>query len=91
MAAAAVLHAAVCGWGLSLEASSRSLSTQEWIFLMLRWIGLLGVLVLVWMAWQTLSIPNTQSATGILYVAVIATFMGETMSLLLSTETVYPV
>jgi hypothetical protein len=91
MAAAGVLHAVVCGWGLSLEASARALSTQEWIFLALRWIGLLGVGVLVWMAWQTLAVPNTQSATGILYVAVIATFMGETMSLLLSTETIYPV
>ena len=32
---------------------------------------------LLWMAWQTLKIPNTQSATGILYVAVIGVFVGE--------------
>ena len=42
--------------------------------------------ILIWMAWQTLEIPNTQSATGILYVAVIGVFVGETMSLLLSAE-----
>ena len=36
------------------------------------------------MSWQTLKIPNTQSATGILYVAVITTFLGELTSLLLS-------
>ena len=52
---------------------------------------LIGVLALAWMAWRTLEIPNTQSATGILYVAVIGTFVGETMSLLLSAESVYPI
>ena len=92
MAAATMVHAAVCGWGLGLEATARTMSTQEWLFLGLRWsFGLAGVLILIWMAWRTLAVPNTQSATGILYVAVIGTFVGETMSLLLSTETVYPV
>ena len=43
-----------------------------------------------WMAWETLKIPNTQSATGILYVAVIGTFVGETMALLLSAESLFP-
>ena len=38
------------------------------------------------MTWQTLKIPNTQSATGILYVAVILTFLGELVSHLLSQE-----
>ena len=42
------------------------------------------------MAWKTLQIPNTQSATGILYVAVIATFIGELVSLLLSGSSAYP-
>jgi hypothetical protein len=45
---------------------------------------------LAWMAWQTLKIPNTQSATGILYVAVIGTFVGETTALLLSAESLFP-
>jgi hypothetical protein len=62
-----------------------------WIFVLLRWsFGLVGVLALIVMAWQTLKIPNTQSATGILYVAVIGTFVGELMALLLSAESVYP-
>jgi len=46
---------------------------------------------LAWMAWQTLKIPNTQSATGILYVAVITVFIGELTSLLLSGGTAFPV
>jgi hypothetical protein len=41
------------------------------------------------MAWQTLKIPNTQSATGILYVAVIAVFLGELTAQLLSGRMVF--
>jgi len=92
MAIAVVAHAIVCGLGLGLEVARRPFSTQDWLFLALRWsFGLAGVLILIWLAWQTLAIPNTQSATGILYVAVIGVFVGETMSLLLSAQSVYPV
>ena len=67
------------------------MSTRWILFLVLRWtFGLFGVGALAWMAWQTLKIPNTQSATGILYVAVIGTFVGETMALLLSAESLFP-
>ena len=56
-----------------------------WAFLALRWIvGLVATIVLVVMTWETLKIPNTQSATGILYVAVTTTFVGELTSALLS-------
>jgi hypothetical protein len=88
---AVVMHGTLCAAGLSMELSSRSVPTHFWMLLALRWLfGLAGVVILIWMAWQTLKIPNTQSATGILYVAVIGTFVGETMSLLLSAESVYP-
>ena len=60
-------------------------------FIVLRWLsGLIGTLVLAAMAWQTLKVPNTQSATGILYVGVIATFTGELAAQLLSVGTLYP-
>jgi hypothetical protein len=45
-----------------------------------------GALAVVVMTWQTLKIPNTQSATGILYVGVIVTFLGELLALLLTTQ-----
>jgi hypothetical protein len=62
------------------------------LFLTLRWLsGLIGTLFLAALTWQTLKIPNTQSATGILYAAVILTFIGELTSQLLSAETLYPV
>jgi hypothetical protein len=38
-----------------------------------------------------LKIPNTQSATGILYAAVVLAMIGELTSQLLSAETMYPV
>jgi hypothetical protein len=92
LAAIAVLaHAALCGVGLAFELSARTVPTTWWMFVALRWLfGLAGVMILLGMAWRTLDVPNTQSATGILYVAVIGTFVGETMSLLLSRESLYP-
>jgi hypothetical protein len=41
---------------------------------------------LLWLSRKTLDIPNTQSATGILYVACIAAIIGELSSQLLSTR-----
>lgn len=67
-------------------------ATSWWLFLTLRWLsGLVGVLGLAWLTWQTLKIPNTQSATGILYAAVILAFIGELASQLLAAEATYPV
>jgi hypothetical protein len=92
MAVAVALQATLCGIGLALEASHAALSTQDWLFLLLRWsFGLIGIVILIVLTWKTLEIPNTQSATGILYVAVMGVFVGETMSLLLSAESVFPV
>ncbi|MEM9352345.1 MAG: hypothetical protein AAGA92_04980 [Planctomycetota bacterium] len=92
MTAAVALHSLVCVLGLSAEVNGRTmLSTQWMLFVSLRWaFGLFGVAVLTWMSWETLKVPNTQSATGILYVAVIGTFVGETMSILLSAESLFP-
>ena len=57
----------------------------------LRWLaGLVGLLVMTIMSWQTLKIPNTQSATGILYVGVIFVFIGELASRLLSVQSSFP-
>jgi hypothetical protein len=53
--------------------------------LWLRWLaGLVGLPVLLWLARETLKIPNTQSATGILYVACLAAILGELTAQLLT-------
>jgi hypothetical protein len=92
MAVAIVARAVVCGSGLSLELLDGGWpGNTRMLFILLRWLsGLLGSLLLAWMTWQTLKIPNTQSATGILYVGVITTFLGELTSLLLTSESSYP-
>jgi hypothetical protein len=86
MAAAIGLRAIVCAVGLALMwLDAGPPDTAHALFLALRWAaGIFGALALTWMTWQTLQIPNTQSATGILYVAVIATFLGELTAQLLS-------
>lgn len=53
--------------------------------LALRWLaGLVALPVLLVMSRRTLAIPNTQSATGILYVACLAAIAGELTSQLLA-------
>jgi hypothetical protein len=90
--AAVVAQSLVCGSGLMMELALRADAPLAWLlFVTLRWsFGLFGVAGLLWMARKTLEIPNTQSATGILYVAVIGVFVGELTAALLSAESTYP-
>lgn len=68
--------------GVEFGLSEKLLTTDDLLFLPVRWgIGLGGPLILGWMAWQATRIRSTQSATGILYVAVIFCFIGELMGL----------
>jgi len=92
MQAAILARAAVCGIGLvALFLSAELPGTSFWAFVAFRWLaGLVGPLVLGWMTWVTLKIPNTQSATGILYAAVILTFIGELTSQLLARDAAFP-
>jgi hypothetical protein len=92
LAGSLVLRAIVCGAGLTLWIGLSAPPGQiDWMFLALRWLsGLIGVGTMAWMAWQTLKIPNTQSATGVLYVAVILSFIGELTAQLLSARVGLP-
>lgn len=64
-----------------LSAASQTAAALLW----LRWLaGLIGLPVLLWMSRETLRIPNTQSATGILYVACLASIVGELSDMLLA-------
>ena len=80
------LRAIVSGYGTwEVWQLEDGLSRIDWLFLALRWLsGIAGVAVVAWMSWKTLDIPNTQSATGILYVAVILAFIGELTAQLMS-------
>lgn len=92
VAGALIVRALLALLGVALEPGLiENFDGLQWAFLAIRWLsGILGPLLLTWMAWRTLKIPNTQSATGILYVAVITTFTGELSAQLLSAQTIYP-
>jgi hypothetical protein len=90
--AAVVVRAVVCGLGLAGHLQTvEPVAFVQWLMIGLRWgAGILGTLGLVAMTRSTLKIPNTQAATGMLYVAVITTFLGELVGQLLSAANVYP-
>ena len=92
MIAAILLRTGVSGIGLALvSAEGTGLDTTFWIFVAFRWLsGLLGTASMAWMTWQVLKVPNTQSATGILYAGVILAFLGELNAQLLSVNYLYP-
>lgn len=89
---AGVTAAGLAGGGVLNPLSwSQSFEQVQIIMLVLQWLaGIVGTLVLVGMTWSTLKIPNTQAATGMLYVAVITTFLGELVGQLLSATSVFP-
>lgn len=77
VAVAAALAAGAAPW--------RGLEPAALALLSLRWLaGLVGLPVLLWLSRKTLDIPNTQSATGILYVACLAAILGELTAQLLA-------
>lgn len=61
------------------------LSETKGIFILMRYTwGIIGPLALSYFIWGTVKIRSTQSATGILYVAVVFVLIGEIMSQYLS-------
>ncbi len=75
-------------WSSTGGHPSVTLEGETALWLPVRWgLGFVGPLVLGVMAWQTAKIRSTQSATGLLYVAVIFCFLGELMGQLLQGTT----
>ncbi|MDX1966211.1 MAG: hypothetical protein SFV23_03470 [Planctomycetaceae bacterium] len=86
LGAALVVRLAVSGlaWHFGGEALQGSLL---WTWFALRWLaGILVPLVLCGMTLRILRYRNTQAATGVLFAAVILTFIGELSAALLSSE-----
>jgi hypothetical protein len=72
-------------WLWAGEHDITNLNDINVLWLPVRWlVGFVGPLVFGWMAYRTAKIRSTQSATGILYVVVILTFLGELFGLLLT-------
>ncbi len=75
-------------WLWTARPATGNLELELMLWLGVRWaLGLIGPLILGWLAWETALIRSTQSATGILYVVTIVTFLGEVTSQLLWEKT----
>lgn len=73
----AIVRLAVSAAALTIGLAALTDSTY-WIWLSLRWLaGILGPLAACAMVHRILQYRNTQAATGVLFVAVILTFIGE--------------
>jgi hypothetical protein len=83
-------RAVLAGVGLGVWASmsaSRAAPTASPLFLAVRWgVGVLGPAVATALAWKTVQIRSTQSATGILYIAMILVLFGELTAMVLARE-----
>lgn len=80
---AGLLRLLLSSVGLALAWESVGEGTET-MWLSLRWIaGILGPLAVTIMVWRILKYRNTQSATGVLFVGVILTFIGEMTGALL--------
>jgi hypothetical protein len=91
--AAAVLRGVLAGIGLvTLPESAPSVTAGvHGIWLLLRWsAGIAGPLILALMTRRILRYRNTQSATGVLFAAVILVFIGETTASLLFRDFQWP-
>lgn len=68
------------------------LAPTHGLWLALRWLaGILGPICVVVMVWRILKYRNTQAATGVLFVGVILTFIGEMSASLLYHDLRLPV
>jgi hypothetical protein len=53
-------------------------------------LGPIVTIVLVWMCWQTLKIPQTMAATGLLYIAIMSVIVGEMLGRFILFRTAVP-
>jgi hypothetical protein len=85
-----VIRAALAAAGLWVwlrACSGLAEAGEAWIYLAVRWgVGVGGVLLATILAWKTVVIRSTQSATGILYIGFILVLFGELTALVLSRQ-----
>ena len=75
---------ALLAWREEASAGAASISP---LFLAMRWgMGIAGFGLATYLAWRTVQIRSTQSATGILYIAMTLLLFGELSSLILARD-----
>jgi hypothetical protein len=89
MGLTALLMGALAGRGASGELGA--LFDTHLVLLIARvLVNPIATMVLVWMCWQTLKIPQTMAATGLLYIAVMSTLVGEMLGRFILFRTALP-
>ena len=69
----------------------KSLFDANLVLLLMRLLlGPIASLALTWMTWQTLKIPQTMAATGLLYIAVMSVLVGEFLGRFILFRTALP-
>jgi hypothetical protein len=85
-----VVMMALFGSGASTHAVA-TLFDSDWALLGMRLLlGPIASIILVWMTWQTLKIPQTMAATGLLYIAIMSVLVGEFMGRFILFRTALP-
>ena len=91
VSAGLLVRAIVAGIGIWLwlskgEGSTGSAAVSP-LFLAIRWgVGVIGPALAAGLTWQTVRIRSTQSATGILYIAMTLVLFGELSAMILSRD-----
>lgn len=89
---ALLLSLAVLGLaGGSAGAAVRSLVDAHALLAAARTVlGPVATLILTWMTWQTLKVPQTMAATGLLYIALMSALVGEMLGRFILFRTAIP-
>ncbi len=90
-----VMFAVIATMGLlggqaSTQAVATLFSSDSMLLGMRMVLGPVASIVLAWMTWQTLKIPQTMAATGLLYIAVMSVLVGELMGRFILFRTALP-
>jgi len=81
---------ALLGGGAGAQAV-RGLLDSHLMLLSFRFVlGPMATLVLAWMCWETLKLPQTMAATGLLYIAVMSALVGEMLGRFIMFRTAVP-
>lgn len=78
------------GGHASTEAVRTLLDSDSMLLGMRLILGPVASITLAWMTWQTLKIPQTMAATGLLYIAVMSVLVGELMGRFILFRTALP-
>ncbi len=80
----------LAGGHASSEAVATLFGSDSILLAMRLLLGPVASIVLAWMTWQTLKIPQTMAATGLLYIAVMSVLVGELMGRFILFRTALP-